>query len=58
MISKQVAAYQDQPNDGKRCSACCMFVPGDPSHCTMISGVISAHGWCKFWEAGPNDTCS
>ncbi len=58
LMSKQAAAYQVQPHDGKQCSACCMLVPGDPPHCTMISGVISPHGWCKFWQAGPNDTCS
>lgn len=58
LMSKTTAAYQDQPHAGQSCSACCMFVPGDPSHCTMISGTISAHGWCKFWQAGPNDTCS
>ncbi|MDE2239683.1 MAG: high-potential iron-sulfur protein [Rhodospirillales bacterium] len=58
MMSKKLAAYQDTPRNGEQCSACCMFVPGDPGHCTMIEGDISPHGWCKFWQAGPNDTCS
>ena len=58
MMSKQQAAYQDTPDSGEQCAACCMFIPGDPGHCTMIGGAISPHGWCKFWQAGPNDTCS
>ena len=57
-MSKQAADYQDQPHDGEVCSACCMFVPGNPDQCTMIGGVISPHGWCKLWQAGPNDTCN
>ena len=57
-MSKTMAAYQDTPYKGQQCSGCCMFIPGDPGHCTMIEGTISPHGWCKFWQAGPNDTCS
>ena len=57
-ISKALADYQDHPHDSQRCTACCMFVPGYPNRCTMIKGVISPNGWCKYWKAGPNDTCS
>lgn len=57
-IPKRLADYQDRPSHGHQCSACCMFVPEKPDHCTMIEGVISSHGWCKYWKAGPADTCS
>ncbi|WP_050807230.1 hypothetical protein [Acidiphilium sp. PM] len=57
-ISKRLADYQDRPNHSHQCAACCMFVPGQPDHCTMIEGIISPHGWCKYWQAGPADTCS
>lgn len=58
IISKQAAAYQDHPHHGDECAACCMFVPGASTRCTMIEGVISEHGWCKYWQSGPADTCS
>jgi hypothetical protein len=58
MISKRLADYRDQPNAGHECAACCMFIPGKPAYCTMIDGIISPHGWCKYWHAGPADTCS
>ena len=57
-IPKHQADYQDSPNHGHQCAACCMFAPGKPDHCTMIEGVISPRGWCKYWQAGPADTCS
>jgi hypothetical protein len=57
-IPKRLADYQDQPNAGHECAACCMFVPGNPAHCTMIKGAIASDGWCKYWKAGPADTCS
>lgn len=58
MISKRLADYQTEPHQGHCCAACCMFVPGRSAHCTMIEGVISPHGWCKYWQAGRVDTCS
>lgn len=57
-ISKRLANYQASPNHGRRCAACCMFVPGQPAHCTMVEGVISPNGYCKYWQAGPADTCN
>jgi hypothetical protein len=57
-ISKRMTDYQDRPNHGHRCAACCMFVPGQPAHCTMIEGIIRPDGWCKYWQAGSPDTCS
>ena len=57
-ISQSRARYQNQPNAGHACAACCMFVPGQPAHCTMIEGIIAPHGWCIYWQAGPVDTCS
>ena len=58
MMSKKMADYQYRPHDGQRCAGCCMFVPGPPSRCTMIAGAIDPNGWCKYWKAGPADTCS
>lgn len=57
-ISKRMADYQENSSNGRRCVVCCMFVPGRPGHCTMIKGVISPSGYCKYWQSGPNDTCS
>lgn len=57
-ISKSMARYQDTPNENHQCAACCMFVPGQPDHCTMIEGIVGPDGWCKYWQAGAADTCS
>ena len=57
-ISQKQADYRPEPNGSRRCAGCCMFVPGTPAHCTMVEGVISPHGWCKYWQAGLADTCN
>jgi hypothetical protein len=58
-IPKKLADYRPQPMNGHECAGCCMFVPDQSGHarCTMIEGAISPHGWCKYWKAGPADTC-
>lgn len=58
MIPKKLAEYRDRPDAGHDCAACCMFVPGHPARCTMIEGIISPQGWCRYWQAGPADTCN
>ncbi len=58
MMSKKLVDYQDHPHGGARCASCCMFIPGHPARCTMIEGIISPNGWCKYFERGPADTCS
>jgi len=47
-IGKGEANYQYKPKQFQRCGNCSMFVK--PSSCTLVSGDISFHGWCKYWE--------
>ena len=41
--------YQDQPHDGKRCELCIHFLK--PSGCKLVTGPISAQGWCRLFSA-------
>ena len=47
MISKQTASYNDI-SAGRQCGACDMFKP--EHSCTLVSGVISRSGTCRYWE--------
>jgi hypothetical protein len=49
MKTKGEARYTDKsPHEGKTCGNCHMF--RKPQRCTLVSGVIRAPGWCKYWE--------
>lgn len=48
-ISKAEARYQSAPKGTKRCRGCSMFV--SPNSCTLVSGDISAHGYCRYWDS-------
>jgi hypothetical protein len=47
-VSQAEALYQDQPKNGLSCSACALFRP--PAACAVVAGVISQHGWCRFFD--------
>jgi hypothetical protein len=44
---QKAAMYQEQPKDGKMCSACVQFVA--PDSCKLVDGKISASGWCQLF---------
>jgi len=46
--TKQQAAYQDNPKEGKMCAVCTYFAP--PESCQKVDGDIKATGWCKFFQ--------
>jgi ribosomal protein L34E len=48
-VSKEQAAYQDQPKGKELCSNCVHFVP--PAACAVVAGDISPNGWSKYWAA-------
>ena len=50
-LSKPEADYQDTPKNDQQCSECTKFQP--PKGCSVVSGDISAKGWCKLYEAPP-----
>jgi len=40
--------YQGKPGKGgEKCSQCQLFKP--PHGCAVVTGTISANGWCKAW---------
>jgi High potential iron-sulfur protein len=47
--------YQTTPNDGKQCSGCQFFIPGqDPKgsgSCKLVDGSISPNGYCIAYTA-------
>ena len=47
-MSQAAAQYQQQPKGGFSCAACALFRP--PHSCVVVSGAISPHGWCKFFD--------
>jgi len=47
--SPQVAGYQSGPNGGQSCGQCRHFLP--PSACKVVSGPITAQGWCRLYFA-------
>ncbi|RJR39820.1 MAG: hypothetical protein C4576_20665 [Desulfobacteraceae bacterium] len=48
-VSKEHAAYQDQPKGNQSCANCAHFVP--PAACAVVAGEISPKGWSKYWAA-------
>jgi hypothetical protein len=49
-MTQQEAHYQNRPNDWQSCAACTLFVR--PASCKIVSGEISADGWCKAFDMG------
>ncbi|CCJ07691.1 high-potential iron-sulfur protein [Methylocystis sp. SC2] len=45
--SKAAAAYRGAPNGRQSCANCSYFNP--PSGCGVVSGAVSARGWCNLW---------
>jgi hypothetical protein len=45
--SKAAAAYRGSPNGRQRCANCSWFEA--PSGCGVVSGSVSASGWCNLW---------
>lgn len=45
--SKSAAAYRGAPNGRQSCANCSYFNP--PSGCGVVSGPVSARGWCNLW---------
>lgn len=45
--SKAAAAYRGAPKGRQSCANCAYFDP--PSGCSIVSGPVSARGWCKLW---------
>jgi hypothetical protein len=48
-LAQAQVGYQDQPHDGKRCELCIHFLK--PSGCKLVTGSISAQGWCRLFSA-------
>lgn len=45
--SKAAVAYRNSPNGRQTCANCSYFNP--PSGCSVVSGSVSARGWCSLW---------
>ncbi|TXT44509.1 MAG: high-potential iron-sulfur protein [Methylocystaceae bacterium] len=45
--SKSAAAYRGAPNGRQSCANCSWF--NAPSGCVVVSGPVSARGWCNLW---------
>jgi High potential iron-sulfur protein len=47
--------YQSTPNDGKHCSLCQFFIPGQDATsngtCQVVDGSISPNGYCVAFSA-------
>jgi len=46
--SHAAALYQDHPKNSFSCAACGLFRP--PASCVVVTGRISANGWCRFFD--------
>jgi len=55
-VSKQVVAYQDQPNGDKRCDRCVQFQP--PMACKVVQGQVRPEGFCRLFVARPRSSTS
>ena len=47
-LTKHEAEYRDHPKGRQYCGLCKMFER--PNHCSLVIGVISRIGWCRYWE--------
>jgi hypothetical protein len=47
--------YQNTPYDGKQCSGCTFFLPGDSAtangSCKLVDGTIAPTGYCIAFSA-------
>lgn len=48
-LRKEDVRYQEQPKGAQRCAACKNFV--NPSACRVVTGAVSANGWCLLFQA-------
>ena len=46
-MAPKAVDYQTEPKDGHQCMTCVQFAP--PNACKVVSGTISAEGWCKLY---------
>lgn len=50
-ISKKEAGYQDHPGGpGMECARCANYLAAT-SHCRVVEGTVSPHGYCGFFTA-------
>ncbi|MEO6835812.1 MAG: high-potential iron-sulfur protein [Candidatus Tumulicola sp.] len=53
--SQAAMQYQATPKDGKHCSGCNFFIPGDSATangtCKIVDGTISPTGYCIAYNA-------
>jgi hypothetical protein len=53
--SQAAMQYQPTPKDGKHCSGCNFFIPGDSATangtCKIVDGSISPTGYCIAYNA-------
>jgi hypothetical protein len=50
-ISKAAVAYQDHPQDDKRCGKCLQFQA--PDNCKLVAGPVSPEGFCRIFTPSP-----
>lgn len=48
-VSKEQAAYQDQPKGKENLCATCKYFAA-PSSCVLVDGMVSPQGWCQLYE--------
>jgi hypothetical protein len=46
-VSQKQVHYRPTPSGNAQCSKCVHFLP--PSHCAVVQGTISPHGWCTMY---------
>ena len=49
-VSKASVGYRGSPNGGRACRNCANFRPAN-STCRVVSGSVSANGWCTQHRA-------
>lgn len=47
-VTKQDAKYVPNSESDEHCSQCTMFQK--PNGCSLVKGMISSTGWCKYYE--------
>jgi hypothetical protein len=54
-IPQKSVKYQTEPNNGKQCSGCKLFIPGATADangtCKSVAGDITPNGWCVLFSA-------
>lgn len=49
---KNQVQYQEQPKDGKKCSACIHFL-SKTKECKVVEGTVAPEGWCTLYTDNP-----